>query len=324
MAHPKRNLKQLAQLGSASLEVLMEDFPEAWQAVGQQLVDATSTRRPEAIEAFVRAFQEAAAPYEQRVGKSGKNPQVLATALPFLVRKRMAMLAAQRTLHVAALGAGAGRRRFGLWSGFLVQRLFFERGLVRKPVSMRAFRWLWPWVTQKRLLVPLVQPRGMYAFYSRELVAALAELVDHRPALEIAAGDGCLSAFLNHAGTTIRATDDHSWSHNIRYPDAVERLDAGEALERHRPEVVLCSYPPPKNAFEAAVFKTASVDLYIVITTRHKFAAGDWQTYESQTDFAMQADSELSRLILPPEIDPLLLIFRRRQQLAATASTRAS
>jgi hypothetical protein len=305
-------LKQLARLGSASLESLMQDFPDAWQTVGQQLVDATSTRRPEAIEAFVRVFHEAAVPHEQRVEKGGKNPQVLATALPFLVRKRMAMLAAQSALRAAALGAGSGRRRFGLWSGFLVQRLFFAHGLVRKPVSMRAFRWLWPLVTQKRLLVPLVQPRGMYAFYSQELIAALAQLVDHRPALEIAAGDGCLSAFLNQAGTKIRATDDYSWSQNIRFPDSVERLDAKAALERHSPEVVLCSYPPPKNEFEAAVFKTASVDLYIVITTRHKFAAGDWQTYESQADFDMQADSELSRLILPPEIDPLLLAFRRR------------
>jgi len=92
----------------------------------------------------------------------------------------------------------------------------------------------------------------------------------------------------------------------------VERLDAKGALERHSPKVVLCAYPPPKNEFEAAVFKPASVDLYIVITTRHKFAAGDWQAYESQTNFDMQADGELSRLILPPEIDPLLLIFRRR------------
>jgi hypothetical protein len=231
--------------------------------------------------------------------------------MPFLVRKRMALLAAQRALQAAAMGASPGRRRFGLWSGFLVQRLFFSRGLVRKPVSMRRFRRLWPLVTQKRLLMPLVQPRGMYAFYSQELVAALARLIDGRPALEIAAGDGCLSGFLQAAGVNVRATDDHSWTQNIRYPDSVEKLDAATALKQHQPKVVLCSYPPPKNTFEQCVFRTDSVELYIVITTKHRFAAGDWQTYESQRTFAMTADGELSRLILPPEIDPLLILFTR-------------
>jgi len=313
LADPKRNRKRLAQLDSASLDWLMENFPEDWQLVGQELVDATATRRPEALEAFVRAAQERAKPYRQRAEKSGKNPQVLAAALPHIVRGRMALLAAQRTLQAAALGASSGRRRFGLWSGFLVQHLFFAHGLVRKPVSLRAFRWLWPLVTQKRLLMPLVQPRGMYAFYSQELVAALAKLIDHRPALEIAAGDGCLSAFLRAAGTQIRATDDWSWSQNIRFPETVERIDAAEALARYAPQVVLCSYPPPKNEFEAAVFTTASVELYVVITTRHKFAAGDWQAYQSQTDFEVEAKPDLSRLILPPEIEPLLLVFRRKR-----------
>lgn len=312
MAHRNRNSKQLARIEGASLDALIENFPDEWEVVGQELVEATATRRPEAIEAFVRKADQAARPYQQRVQTSGKNPQVLATAMPFLVRKRMTVLAAQRALQAAAMGASPGRRRFGLWSGFLVQRLFFSHGLNRKPVSLRQFRWLWPLVTQKRLLMPLVQPRGMWAFYSRELVAALARLIDGRPALEIAAGDGCLSGFLQGAGVAIRATDDHSWGHNIRYPESVEKLDAVSALERYQPEVVLCSYPPPKNGFEQSVFRTDSVALYVVITSRHRFAAGDWHAYESQDHFELQSDPALSRLILPPEIDPLLLLFRRR------------
>jgi hypothetical protein len=312
MAHRNRNVKQLARIEGAALDRLIENFPEDWEVVGKELVEATATRRPEAIEAFVRTAKEAARPWEQRVENSGKNPQVLATAMPFLVRKRMAVLAAQRALQAAAMGGSAGRRRFGLWSGFLVQRLFFAHGLNRKPVSMRQFRWLWPLVTQKRLLMPLVQPRGMWAFYSRELVAALARLIDGRPALEIAAGDGCLSGFLQAAGVEIRATDDHSWGQTIRYPESVEKTDAVSALERYQPKVVLCSYPPPKNSFEQSVFRTGSVELYVVITTEHRFAAGDWQAYESQNRFEMKREPALSRMILPPEIDPLLLVFRRR------------
>jgi hypothetical protein len=314
MAHPHRNLRQLARLESATLEQLIAEFPEEWKEVGPKLVEATGTHRAEALEAFVRAAQEAAQPHRARVEKSGRNPQVLATAMPSLVRARMAVLAAQQALRAAAMG-GSGRKRFGLWSGFIVQHLFFAKGLRRKLVSMGAFRWFWPLVTQKRLLMPLVQPRGMYAFYSRELILALDKLIDGRKTLEIAAGDGCLSYFLNRAGCEVRATDDHSWSQNIRYPESVERLDAVSALSQHQPEVVLCSYPPPKNSFEATVFATPSVNLYIVITTRHKFAAGDWDAYERQTDFDMQADEALSHLILPPEIDPLLLVFRRKSRI---------
>jgi hypothetical protein len=312
MAHPNRNRNRLARLESASLEDLIEEYPEEWETVGKALVDATATNRPEAIEAFVREAREAAAPYRQRVASSGKNPRVLVTALPYLARSRMAFLAAQHAIRTAALSASGSRGRFGLWSGFLVQKLFFARGLTRKPVSMHSFRWLWPLVTQKRLLMPLVQPRGMYAFYSRELVLSLAQLIGDRSTIEIAAGDGCLSEFLKWAGTEIRATDNHNWSQNIHYPESVENLDAAAALERYHPKAVLCSFPPPKNSFESAVFKTPSVEIYLVVTTRHRFAAGDWQAYENQTDFNMTADPVLSQLVLPPEIDPCVLVFRRK------------
>jgi hypothetical protein len=312
MANPKRIERQLEMLETASLDALIERFPDEWQRVGQAMVDATATKRPEAIEAFVRSAQEAAAPYRQRVDRSRKNPQVLATALPHLVRSRMAFLAARQAVQAAALG-GSGRHRFTLWNGTLIQRLFFAHGLVRKPVSMRAFRWLWPLVTQKRLLMPLVNPKGIYAFYSHKLVLALAELIGKRRALEVAAGDGCLSRFLTEAGVTIAATDDHSWSHAITYPDSVERLDAEAALERYRPAVVVCSFPPPGNRFETAVLATPSVETYVVVTTRHRFAAGNWDAYQAQAGFEMTEDVALSRSILPPEIDPALLLFRRKR-----------
>jgi hypothetical protein len=280
------------------------------------LVAATASHRPQDIEAFVLRTREEAAPWQRRVDKSHKNPKVLASALSSIVRARMAFLAAQRAVQAAALAGSSGRVRFGLWSGFLVQKLFFARGLVRKPVSMLAFRRWWPWVTQKRLLMPLVEPRGIYAFYSQELIRALAERIGDRACLEIAAGDGTLTRFLAEARVQIRATDDRSWSHAIKFPDDVERLDATQALARYQPKVVLCAFPPPRNTFERAVFRTPSVDLYVVLTTRHKFAAGDWAAYETQTDFALQSHGDLDRLLLPPMIDPQVLVFERKHASA--------
>ena len=312
MAHPERAKRQLELLDSASLDELMERFPAEWETVGKELVAATARKHSEEIEAFVVRAREAAVPFHQRVERSHKNPQVMASALPYLVRARMAQLAAQRVLQAAALGTAGGRVRFGLWSGFLVQRLFFSQGLVRKLVSLRAFRFWWPLVTQKRLLMPLVQPRGMYAFYSRELVQGLATRIGDRFCLEIAAGDGTLTRFLSDAGVTIRATDDQSWAHVIRYPDEVTKMDAAAALALYQPKAVLCSFPPPKNSFELEIFRTPSVDLYLVLTTRHRFAAGDWSAYGSQTDFDWHADEALARMLLPPEIDPQVLVFERR------------
>lgn len=309
----RRPAAALARLEAASLEELMAAWPAEWRTVGEALVAATATGRPEAVEAFVRQAGEAAAPWRGRIEQSHGNPEVVAAALPRLAAARLARLAAERTLLAAATGQAQGTVRLGRWSGTLIQALLFGRGLERRPVPMRAFGWVWPLVTQRRLLMPLVQPRGIYCFYSLELVKALAALVDGRPALEIAAGDGTLSRFLAARGVPVTATDDQSWSHAVTYPPEVERLDAAAALRRHRPRVVLCSFPPPGNAFERRVFLTPEVELYVVVTTRHRFAAGDWAAYEAQRAFAWGVDEALSRLVLPPELDPAVLVFRRTE-----------
>ena len=309
---PRPTSAELARLEAATLDELMARHPAEWRAVGEALVEATRAGRPAALEAFVRRARDAAAPWRARVERSRGNPQVVAAALPHLAAARMAKLAAERTLTAAATGQASGTVRLGRWSGTLIQALLFGRGLARRPVPMRAFRWVWPLVTQRRLLMPLVQPRGIYCFYSLELVKALAALLGGRPAVEVAAGDGTLARFLTARGAAVRATDDQSWSHAISYPAEVERLDAVEALSRHRPRAVLCSFPPPGNRFERRVLAHPSVELYVVITSRHRHAAGDWDAYEAQRAFDWSIDERLSGLVLPPELDPAVLVFRRR------------
>jgi hypothetical protein len=159
--------------------------------------------------------------------------------------------------------------------------------------------------------MPLVEPRGIYCFYARPLLRALAGRIGRRSCLEVAAGDGTLSRFLARAGVSIRATDDRSWSHAIAYPAEVERLDAAEAVRRYRPQVVLCSWPPPDNRFEADVLAGDSVELYVLIASRHRFASGDWDAYARQQRFRPEVDEALSRWVLPPEIDPVVVLFQR-------------
>jgi hypothetical protein len=308
----------LRQLDAATLDELMVRFPAQWEAVGQALVEATAAGTPAALESLVVRTRAAAAPFRARLASSHGNPEVVAAALPHLAAARLARLAVERTLFAAATGRREGTVRLGWWSGVLIQRLLFTRGLERRPVSMAAFRLAWPLVTQRRLLMPLVQPRGIYCFYSRQLVRAIAALVGGRPSLEIAAGDGTLARFLAAERVAITATDDQSWRHAVAYPPEVARLDAAAALARHAPRAVICSFPPPGNRFERLVFDTPSVELYLVVTTRHRFAAGDWGAYQAQGGFDWGEEPALSRLVLPPELDPAVLLFRRRPA-AATA-----
>lgn len=311
----QKTQEALAALEQSTLEELRQRFPAQWETVGNGLVAATETRRPEALVAFLKKTQASARPWRLRLEKSRPTAQALQAALPHLAMARMAKLAAEQTLRAAAAHAATGQVggtvRFGLLGGWLVQRLLFARGLERKPVSMAAFRLLWPLVSRRKILMQLVQPRGIYCFYSGALIEALVALIGARSCLELAAGDGTLARFLSMAGLKIRATDDQSWRHAISYPADVEPLEAAAALKQHQPAAVICSFPPPKNAFERQVFQTPSVQLYVVITTRHRFAAGDWDAYDSQKTFAVTDDRGLAALVLPPELDPAVLVFRR-------------
>ena len=224
-----------AEAARGALEELRRRHPDDWERVSEGLLAALSTGRAERVAAWLRGVAAEAGHWRARVGRSGRNPQVEAAAAPALRRERMARMAVEKTALAMAARESRGVVRLGIWSGLVAQRLLFAGGLRRKAVSMAAFRLLWPLVPDRRLLMPLVQPRGIYCFYSRELVRAIAARVGARPCLEVAAGDGTLARLLGEAGLAVRATDDGSWGQAIAYPPEVERLEAREALERHAP-----------------------------------------------------------------------------------------
>ncbi|MBK8871441.1 MAG: hypothetical protein IPN19_10455, partial [Elusimicrobia bacterium] len=81
---------------------------------------------------------------------------------------------------------------------------------------------------------------------------------------------------------------------------------------KYKPRVVLCSWPPPNNPFERAIFSFPTVELYIVIGSRHSFATGNWKDYGLQKYFHWAQDNTLSRTVLPPEVDPTVHIFKKK------------
>ena len=288
-----------------SLAALQEAYPAEWSVVQRELAELVPRGDLEALRAYAQRLAAPPAPASER-----RQVRGLDAALAREIRRQMAAAAIKQLSLSAATGVHEGRVRFNLVNGWIAQRLLFEHGLRRKPVSMPAFRLLWPLLLQRRYLMPLVGPKGIYCFYSKPLIRRLAAMIGDRRALEIAAGDGTLSRFLAGAGADVVATDDHSWR-DVEFPDSVVRQDAAEAVRTRRPQVVICSWPPAGNSFEREVFRTDSVELYVVIGSRHRFATGDWAAYESQTAFALEEDAALGALVLPPELDAAVYVFRR-------------
>ncbi|MBI5438670.1 MAG: SAM-dependent methyltransferase [Nitrosomonadales bacterium] len=297
-----------------SFDELCARYPEDWAAVQQDISAIIGRGVAEELKAYLERLSApvvSAKPFhiKQQSGKS------IEAVLSQLVRSRMAHEAVKKlclSTLAADTGVAKGKLRFNLFNGYIAQKLLFYRGLERKPVSLFWFRLLWPLVWQKKRLMPLVQPKGIYCFYSRELVGALAEMIGSRSCLEIGAGDGTLSRFLKDRGVRITATDNYSWKNAVEYPEGVVKLDAREALGTYAPEVVICSWPPSRNDFERQVFNTPSVQLYIVVGSRHQFAFGNWNDYREQTFLGIEEDKKLGALVLPPELESAVYVFRRK------------
>ncbi len=299
--------------GNPPLQELMDRYPLEWEeAGGKLLASLENSGALTSDEAAAKARSDLEI-WTRRIEKSGQNPQVIESALPHLIRSRMLLQGLEKCYLAAASGKASGKIRFNLINGLIIQRLLFRKGLERKPVSLGWFKFWWPLITQKRLLMPLVQSQGIYCFYSTALIEALAGLINRCSCLEIAAGDGTLASLLAETGVPVTATDDFSWTHAIHYSDRVEKLGAKEALGKFQPQVVLCSWPPPGNPFEKEVFSTRSVELYVVIGSRYRFAGGNWEAYTGQQRFEWQEDRRLSGFVLPPELESSVLVFRRKK-----------
>jgi hypothetical protein len=210
-----------------------------------------------------------------------------------------------------------GKVQFNPFNEYLVQKLFFS-GEERKPVSLFLFHILWPLIWQRKFLMRSVEFKGIYCFYSKKLIQELAKIIGSQSCLEIAAGDGTLARFLKEQGARIVATDNRSWNFSIHYPDTVVDCDAKEALQTYSPEVVICSWPPKNNDFERYIFKTDSVQTYILIASRLESVSGNWTDYRKQSTFLFEENSKLGKMVLPAELEPAVYIFRRKSCSSVT------
>ncbi len=295
-----------------SLGELDGKFPGLRESVKGELAEIIAAGSSSVLPMYLKRMLQAERLLEKKLVASRGDSKIAADLVAQIARTRMVHLSIKQHLISEATGVEKGKVRFNLINGYIAQKLLFAEGLERKPVSLFWFRVIWPLLWQRRFLMPLVQPKGIYCFYSRELISNLATFIGRQTCLEIAAGDGTLARFLKERGVTVTATDDHSWTHEVSYPDFVLKRTAQEALREYSPEVVVCSWPPAANHFEQQVFRTKSVQAYIVIGSRHRFAAGNWDDYKAQSAFEFTEEAGLSGLVLPPELDAAVYVFRRK------------
>lgn len=292
-----------------SSEALKNAFPNEWEAMEKELAACIADRNPARLNRLLHPDNSFSL-----IGRSHSSKAAKVRLSQMAIRQRMAALAIQRYSLSVATGKKTGSVRFNLINGYVAQHLLFKRGFERKPVSLFWFRLLWPLVWQKRLLMPLVEHKGIYCFYSRRFMLRLRDLIGQRRCLEVGAGDGTLTRFLNEFGVPVTATDDYSWSDKISYPQSVIHMDACTALSHFAPQVVLCAWPPAGNTFEKSIFTTQTVEMYIVIVSGHRFASGNWEAYETQQNFTLEFHLDLGRLLLPPELGSNVLVFSRKSR----------
>ena len=292
-------------------EMLAEKYPKIKEMVMEDISAISKESSLEDIVALIDRYKTTASNAMGKIRKSEGNPKTVNRYLPEIIKARIAIHIIEQLNSMAKSGKSSGRIRFNLWDGFILQKILFKKDLERKPASLFCFKLFWPFITNKKILMPLVNKKGIYCFYSKAFLKDLAMIIGDSTCIEIGAGDGTLTRFLNNIGIDCKATDDYSWKHYIQYPDFVENMDAKTALKKYKPETVICSWAPPGNTFEKSVFEMDSVKLYIVIGTKNPLFSGNHVTYQNQKNFNMELDPRLSVKILPPSKDNMVYIFKR-------------
>lgn len=298
-----------------SLSELCAKYPDEWAVVQRKVLTAYERNRPEGSIEHQSRLPQPGMTCPGSAHRRSRTRQRLDPVLSDYIRRLMIQMAIRNYGLIAASGVKKGVVRFNWLNGYIIKSLLFAEELERKPASLTWFRLMWPCVWQKKRLMPLAESAGIYCFYSRELIEELTVLIGSKSCLEIAAGDGTLARFLENRGVRITATDNRSWKHVVKYPDWVINRDARAALRLYAPEVVICSWPPADNDFERYVFKTRSVQTYVVIGSRYRFATGNWSAYDRQSAFSLKQDKTLSRLVLPPELGAAVYLFQRNRKL---------
>lgn len=294
-----------------SLDELGHQYPFEWKQASEKVLSVIGQKSPERINSLL-ATSLAEFQLIQKRMTTANSVNHLSLCVSRSIYLRLTILAIQEFSIAHATKSSQGSLKLSILNGLVLQSIFFKKGLERKIVSYPLYKFFWKYISQKEVFMTLIQPKGLYCFYAKPLLAKLVKIIESSSCLEVAAGDGLLGLSLQKKGLSIRITDDYSWADRVVIPSQVENLSAADALNKYHPRVVICSWPPADNTFEKEIFSSPHTQLYIVLGSKNIGATGNSTTYKRQKDFSCILDEHLSSYLLPHEINGGVWLFKRR------------
>ena len=291
------------------LQDLVESFPDVWKDVMGTIRGYAETNRLDQIGVLAQSAAKSLSRWNTAAGTPiGETPH----AKNEIIRARMTILAAKQ--FTAAFDAPSAKIS---WRDRWVIQARIIRKLERGHIFERGeFDRHWLKLKDKYTACRSVQSAGFWFVPTQEFCSRIADLAAGRPILELGSGRGLLVAGLAQRGLVVTGVDDESWAGartKIKKTAAlISCKSAQDALKDSKPEVVISAWPPPGNLFEAAIFKTKSVNLYLAVVSRHRFASGNWDSYKRQNDFDCVSIEAANQDLRPIEAEQQLLIFRRK------------
>lgn len=304
--------KPLADLAGFGLPELSRVEPEIWSDVMRGLSEVVEQKQFDRLAVMAnRAQSQIAQVLATTDGASAKSSQDRLT----FIRAKMTLLAIEQ--FIAAFFGGDSHPSFKdrlVMSGLLLPAL--ERGQL---LTQRTFDRRWSWVSHGACAASMIQKAGFWSIPTTELCHSIKNYTKDKDLLEVGAGRGLFVSGLRQCDVSVIGIDDHSWDQaatpiHSALPH-LRRLLARDALRQMKPKAVLSVWPPPGNIFERDIFATDSVEIYLAIVSKHRFASGNWADYQSasaQTGrFRCVISEPLNHLLRPIEAEQQLLVFRR-------------
>ncbi len=304
------------------MDQLIQQFPSVWNQSQKLAQEILSINHPDTIKnRIIQLHQHLSENLKKLKTNYSKNPEGQ-QLIQNVVQFRLSLWCIEKSLrqftenHQNNFEASSKKNKtLTLKEKIISQLLFFNFKGQRKTVSKECFLFFWKYIDNKGRLTEILQSTGIYAIYSTDLIHELCKILKDKKVLEVAAGDGTLGYMIkvnkNFDGE-INITDDHSWTHKIKFPTFVEKLSATQALEKYRPQIVISSWPPPDNSFEKEIFHSPTVEMYIVIGSKHEFATGNQKSYQHQNKFKKIHRHDLTDMTLPQEWDHQVIQFIRK------------
>ena len=138
------------------------------------------------------------------------------------------------------------------------------------------------------LLTQYCEAFGIFQILNREFNDSLAveiKILGLKPVMEVGAGGGELAAVLRRRGIDLVAVDNFSEPAPARVRTGAglpERKDYRAALDRFKPQLVICSWMPAGADWTVDFRAAASVRAYILIGDDEKMSGGDEPGWSSR------------------------------------------